>query len=324
MKITGEFHLVAQPHGRPSDEFVNRLIQFYAGQPQPTVSPLWESVMNIFQMPLHLALISKDVAKVGEILHNLYDGQLVWGLDDWNDKSNEAEWMEILHGLVWAIGIGNGNLTLDEALHGTDDYFGVKVGRASAGGMVGLLHEGRFIPRKFLESLIVAASLKRLAQWPPAAILELGAGLGFLCSAVNLILPNVTYHTMDLPIASVLQAYMLQACVGEHAIWLKGEYYLGRRIQIHGGTDTILNQIDLAINQDSLPEMPEQTQADYLGIIRDSLRDGGAFVSVNHEDDRPGERYVRLAMQSVSGMRLKSRHPYWGRVNYVEEVWIKE
>lgn len=323
MKITGEFHLSAQPHGRPSDEFINRLIQFYAGQPKPTVSPLWESVMNIYQMPLHLALVSKDAAMVGEILHTLYDGQYVWGLDDWNEKSNESGWIETLHGLVWAIGIGNGNLTLDEALHGIDDYFGVKVGRAAAGGMVGLLHEGRFIPRKFLESLIVAASLKRIAQWPPAAILELGAGLGFLCSAVNLLLPNVTYHTMDLPIASVLQAYMLQACVGENAIWLNGEERHGQPIKIHGLT-TIIPYVDLAINQDSLPEMPEQTQANYLGVIQDALRVGGAFVSVNHEDDRPGERYVRLAMDGIIGMKLKSRHPYWGRVNYVEEVWIKE
>lgn len=334
IKLPDNFSLEIYPHARPSDEFLWRLIEFYHGQPNVELTELWKSVLSLFQQRLLDALKARDATKLGDVLCSMYGTDLTWGLDDWNTRESERPWPVACLSLANAIGLGrmenpeqpgNEDIPLSDVLDDIDAYFGCRVGRMGGGGMNGLCQGGRFIPRKFLEVLTTIVSLMRLPQWKPARVMELGAGLGFMGSALNMLIPNVWYETIDLPTVSVMQAYLLSFCVGDKSIWLAGEQRVSaHRIFINGTTLKGTGGFDFAINQDSLPEMPHSTQDEYLTLIRDRLHPYGAFVSVNHEGSAANQRSVHLAMKNVTGMKLKSRHPYWGRIGYVEEVWEKQ
>lgn len=334
IKFPPDFGLEIIPHPRPSDEFLNRLIAFYNRQLSPELSELWKSVLRIYQQRLHDALTHKKTALLGDILCSMYATDLVWGMDDWNHRTDsEYPWPKACLMLANAIGIGrlenpeqpnNDQMPLRDVLAEIDAYFGCKVGRFGGGGMTGYQTDGRWIPRKFLEVLTTLVTIKRLPDWPPGNVVELGAGLGFFGSALFMAVPKVAYYAVDLPTVAVMQAYLLSQCLGESAIWLAGEPQKEiARALICGPKMPKLSCVDLVFNQDSLPEMTHSTQDAYLNEIRDILREDGFLISVNHEGSESGQRSVHLAMKSCSGMRLVSRYPYWGRIGYVEEVYKK-
>lgn len=336
IKLPPDFKLDIIPHPRPSDEFLSRLIAFYHRQPSPELSQLWKDVLRLFQQRLHDALTTKNTTLLGDILCSMYATDLVWGLDDWNNRADaERPWPKACTLLANAIGIGrlenpeqpgNDEMGLKHVLSRIDAHFGCKVGRVGGGGMMGFADDGRWIPRKFLESLTTLTSIMRLPNWPPIKVVELGAGLGFLGSALFMTIPRLVYNTVDLPTVSVLQAYLLSQCVGENAIWLDGEARKETdRVFICGPKmPNLVLGADLVINQDSLPEMTHVTQDAYLSRIADCLCADGFFLSVNHEGIAGNQRSVHLAMQNVKGMKLVSRHPYWGRSGYVEEVYARQ
>ena len=81
---------------------------------------------------------------------------------------------------------------------------------------------------------------------------------------------------------------------------------------------------DLALNQDSLPEMNESTMCGYLDEIARLV--DGRFLSINHESGQAvggGFRHgiVRAATDQRPAFHPVYRMPYWMRPGYVEELF---
>jgi len=166
-------------------------------------------------------------------------------------------------------------------------------------------------------------------------IVEIGGGFGgtgyWLMTLRKM--AGGSYTMIDLPLANVLQGYFLSKVLGESQVSLYGESKTGDAVQttvrvlpttaIHSLTDWCA---DVLINQNSMPEMPEQAVADYLCWARDNLQ--GFFYSYNQEAYSPvngiPQVLVPAIIARVGGFRLLSRNCSWLRRGYVEEVYARE
>jgi len=149
-----------------------------------------------------------------------------------------------------------------------------------------------------------------------ARVLEIGAGLGrsaYYCYKAGI----RDYTIIDLPFTGVSQAIHLGTVLGENAIRLQGEIS-GAPIAILAPGDFIDGSAtyDLVVNFDSMTEMGVVTQQAYMGQISKSAR---AFLSVNHEYN---PITVSSLIRDFMPDRETTRHPYWMRRGYVEELAV--
>lgn len=161
----------------------------------------------------------------------------------------------------------------------------------------------------------------RIGQLGPLdRLVEVGGGFGGL--AWFLRRPGRRYTILDLPFTNVLQGWFL----------LKA----GLDVSLAGEPDAAIRVLpwweiernesyDLAINQDSLPEMPPETAAMYIARLRAIAP---LFYSINQEAAAPNTDAFRQAVvpdlvARDGGYRRLSRHLFWLRDGYVEEVYAR-
>lgn len=81
--------------------------------------------------------------------------------------------------------------------------------------------------------------------------------------------------------------------------------------------------IDVIINENSLPEMSEQSVENYLRFARNN--GSGIFFSYNHEAYAPVNGIPQILVPEivdrVGGFKRLSRSKSWVRDSYVEEVY---
>lgn len=151
--------------------------------------------------------------------------------------------------------------------------------------------------------------LKRAAG---GAVLEIGGGTGrtaFYAHALGV----QNYTIVDLPFTAISQGYFLGSVLGEHAVTLAGEEPLEHSIKLispdafHSST----TEFDLAINCDSLTEMPFDLQTRYGNALRERST---YFLSINHEQND------HTVMETL-GYMPESRYPCWLRRGYSEELY---
>jgi hypothetical protein len=151
-------------------------------------------------------------------------------------------------------------------------------------------------------------------------VTEIGGGLGGVADyALRFGIERYTIY--DLPVMNVIQGYAL----------IKA----GHRVALVGETDapvvlhpwwriTDAGSCDVAVNQDSFPEIEPAFVEDYLRHIR---RTAAQFLSINQEAGElasaKGHRQTIVAdlVSRVGGFRRISRAPYWLRRGYVEELY---
>jgi hypothetical protein len=84
--------------------------------------------------------------------------------------------------------------------------------------------------------------------------------------------------------------------------------------------------VDLLLNENSMPEMPESTVEEYIRWAQRVVR--GVFYSYNQETDRPAQGVpqvlVPAVVNRVGGFQRISRDLSWIRRGYVEEVYLAE
>jgi SAM-dependent methyltransferase len=168
---------------------------------------------------------------------------------------------------------------------------------------------GRVIHMRMLDAIHAAWRVGQLADQMRSSgdrgaevhVGEVGAGIG-LAAFYAQRLGQPRWTLVDGPTAGLLQQHV----VG------------------HGGVTvcpSLLAQanVDLILNSDSLPELPE---GEAVSILR-RAHEGGvrAIVSINHEAVQPGTVPVAALFARSGGYTLASRHRHWLRTGYVEEVY---
>ncbi len=149
---------------------------------------------------------------------------------------------------------------------------------------------------------------------PKQSIVEIGPGMGR--TAYYAYRAGLTdYTTIDLPLGVVAQACFLGAVLGADKIWLEGD---------EGSTDGRIKllstkpkrQFDIALNVDSLTEMPPSVAADYAGWISQQAL---MFLSINHEHNLFN---VADIGRTTFLAKDKWRIPYPMRDEYFEELFL--
>lgn len=352
-KIVGPLEIKNPVPPKLSNLFFKRLIAFYQLQPQvqDRVSFIWSEAARVFHKPLHEALLNGDRGAASALLDSVYHGCTMFGLDygdnvltDTGEEGIQAykdHWLDLVQRAACSLGVipvQNDEQVFD-ASHDASGLFcametvlGCPLTHTGGGGAFGIDVKGRFVPRKLLDAACVVGSVLRMQddKRKLQTVYELGAGSGMLAGLMLRAFPSIRKYVInDLPLIAVIQAYLLAHVFTEDQIELDGETpkVNGPRISIMGQNEQVLplggTLFDLAINQDSMPEMPFHTQERYLLQIQQTLDDGAKFYSVNQESTRGGQLRVFCAAQKFPRLKLIQRSPYWGRSGYVEEVWEK-
>ena len=129
---------------------------------------------------------------------------------------------------------------------------------------------------------------------------------------------GIRYTIVDLPMTIVGQALFLSATLGEGVIWMIGDAEpRGDRIALLPPSELhSVGPVDVVLNVDSLTEMGEKTAMDYVRWISGNA---ATFLSINHEANH---FTVRKVCDSLYPGSIRSRHLYWMRAGYVEEVFF--
>jgi putative sugar O-methyltransferase len=166
-----------------------------------------------------------------------------------------------------------------------------------------------------------------LSSVPVRWVLEFGGGSGrtaYWCLRFGL----GPVQIIDLPHVAVLQAWYLIKALPANDIWLYGESPRPVRAAAYlfpdSAIDDLSEDIALAFNQDSLPEMSEAAASRYLAwIVRTKAR---WLLSVNHESapayaaDAFQLDPARLIRRS-SGLTLIERQRNWIRSGYIDGLY---
>lgn len=163
-------------------------------------------------------------------------------------------------------------------------------------------------------------------------LVEIGAGFGGLAYWIMKLkkIKANTYTIIDLPLINVLQGYFLVQAFGASAVKLYGE------TPDNAATIFILpnfafeaeieNDIDVLINENSMPEMSETIVQNYIMYAKKRL--SGIFFNYNHEAysvvyGKP-QVFVPEIVERVGGFIRLSRDASWVRSGYVEEVYKRK
>jgi hypothetical protein len=148
------------------------------------------------------------------------------------------------------------------------------------------------------------------------SVCEIGAGLGrSALHARQLGLEN--YTIVDLPMTTISQGYYLMRCLGEEAVVLPGERRRrADQVRLMNPDEffALEESFDLVANVDSLTEVGDDLAARYLRKISVITPQ---FLSINHECNTVRLRDLAANIEPPHSI---SRHPYWMRHGYVEEL----
>jgi SAM-dependent methyltransferase len=182
-------------------------------------------------------------------------------------------------------------------------------------GETGLSTSRGIASNRAVQALYQAWLVARLTRRADSKVLEIGAGTGRTAFYAHQ-LGITDYTIIDLPMTNVAQANFLSRALGEDAVALFGEKENGGRIRILPSTSFFRSDdnYDLVLNVDSLTEMALDTARSYCFEIKKRAQ---KLLSINHEYNAFTVRHVC----SETGFPKGTRHPYWMRRGYVEELF---
>jgi hypothetical protein len=173
--------------------------------------------------------------------------------------------------------------------------------------------------------------LDRSARAAPSFV-EIGGGFGGTAYWLLHLrrMEASSYTIIDLPITNVIQGYFLSKILGESTVALYGESPEGnsgpkpvRVLPTRAIHSLEKYKMDILINQNSIPEIPEQAVIGYMQWARTNLK--GIFYSYNQEAYSPvggvPQVLVPEIVARVGGFKLFTRNHSWLRRGYVEEVY---
>jgi SAM-dependent methyltransferase len=171
------------------------------------------------------------------------------------------------------------------------------------------------ISDRALHAIYLARKAIALAADKAPAILEIGAGAG-RSAYYAMQFGARRYTIVDIPIAAACQGYYLMATMGADKVALAGEKNERAPVCIISPSEFFRKQtrFDVAVNSDSITELPVDVAGQYLREISSRVP---VLLSINHEAN---EFSFREVCKAVLGKDPKARYPYWLRRGYVEEI----
>jgi putative sugar O-methyltransferase len=206
----------------------------------------------------------------------------------------------------------------------------MSIGFPDIGAPYGLRINDKLITMESPEHLYVAIRINDMIKMyleniPMPKILEIGGGFGGTAYWILKLRNEAvkSYVIIDLPHVNILQGYFLCKVFGEKNVSLYGED--GKSLISIMPTFTIskYNNVNIVINEDSMPEMPENVVKDYVSWIKKSLI--GIFYSYNQEAYSPVNGIPQVLVPKIiaetGGLEKFSRNCSWMHPGYVEEVY---
>lgn len=281
----------------PSDQFLKRLIQYYKTHSELNCLGIWRGVYNHIRSDLD----SENLVGLRNTLDNLYIGDL-WGLDynqknDWHLPPYQDCFDVCID--IMASELGIEYESYDDAVEKIEKLMGIPFDMPEYPHRPVIKVGHRNIPLRFCVCYYMAYNLNEIKP-APKSILEIGAGTGYFPFIFTKKYPDVRYNIIDLPIISVIQTYIYATMVGEDKIWFHGEEINDFDANLFIYSPDVINDIgsiDIALNHNSFPEIPEDSQAKYLQKIKTSLTEDGFFYSVNWEPENSDQTPVKIACE---------------------------
>lgn len=152
-----------------------------------------------------------------------------------------------------------------------------------------------------------------------ASICEFGGGLGISAYYMNKI-GFSNYTILDLPITNLLCAHYLIHALGGENVTLYGEEHKEGAVRILPYWECLNfndNAYDIALNQDSFPEIADNLVIEFIKCIKRTTRVG--LLSINHEFFHP--KTVSSLVDKSGGMQKAYRSKCWVRDGYVDELF---
>ena len=329
----------------------DRLIAAYHKANEPNnVGELWTKSIETYYGELISIMESRNAEKLAAALSSFFRKKFVYGLASgdlvehshskigaiiWSLKYQDniialAEYLGIVRAESTqqgqkAYGLKEG---IDKVIAKAEDKIGISIDFPDVGAPYGVLANNSLIMMEQPEHIYVALRINEAIrnylnkEGKKLKLLEIGAGFGGLAYWIlKLQRLNIsTYTIIDLPIINVLQGYFLSKALGDSTVSLYGETFRDDATIFVLPTFTITtmngNDLDVLINQDSMPEMTDQIVENYLRFARENIK---MFFSYNHEAS--GQVLVPEIVNRLGGFNLLSRNASWLRSGYVEEAY---
>ena len=314
---------------------VDRLISSYLARSKELPTDQWWEIFQKIHGDIHEALITNDRLKIEEILRNPVSCDLFYGFDSLvkslrrggqriEDKYDPTLTFLGFLRLSEALGVRRmdypenytlitSKISIDDVIDEIESFVGFE------------LEFPQFYPKEFgivtkrgIASYRVPQAIYQafLISKFGGSVCEIGGGLGrtaFYARAFGV----KDYTIVDIPISSLAQGYFLGRSVGTDYLTLQGEVEFADNIKLLSPNTFFesKNKYDLILNVDSLTELGNELASKYLKHIVHKTQ---TMISINHEqnDTKIIDEFRKLDLDLNY-----TRHPYWLRRGYVEEVY---
>jgi hypothetical protein len=220
---------------------------------------------------------------------------------------------------------------LADLVERTESALGASLDFPDVGAAYGSEVAGRLItpdsPDQMYGAVRVLGAIREFARTREGGavrVVEIGGGYGGMAYWLMQMTSNVDYTIVDLPIVNVLQGYFLSKAIGAEAVSFYGEPAGRVAVVPTHALPTVDAPIDILVNKDSMPEIPEAALREYLEWAKRNCT--GVFYSYNQEAgasfDGDPQNVVREVVDEVGGFECARRDPSWLRRGYVEEVYL--
>ncbi|MFX1277216.1 MAG: putative sugar O-methyltransferase [Promethearchaeota archaeon] len=327
---------------------------------QKNKSIIWTNILKSKYNILVSAIEKKDPNNLAKILSSLFRqsfvigiasgslvtqsfgkiGSRIWSLKYLDNLVLLAEYLGVIRtetpeqGIV-AYGLKDG---IGEIVERIEKVLKSSIAFPNLGASYGINVNNSLITMESPEHIYVALRLKFAVDTfsnnkttDDLNIVEIGGGFGGLAYWMHKLkqISFKSYVIIDLPIINVIQGYFLSKILGESKIRFYGEsnkesnIFSIMPVQIINSMNNY--DIDILINENSMPEMPEQSVIDYIRWAKNNLQ--GFFFSYNQEAFAPVGGIPQILVPEIisreGGLKRVSRSPSWLRTGYVEEIYKK-
>lgn len=327
-----------------------------AAAAHPGTTSFWTALSGGVKRDIHLGLLGTDPGAWAEILRRPDRNAHFWGFDavcqapagevepheqvfrnlnaasDW--RASYALW---LHGALVSLAeaVGATRVMYPETepgmhytVHGEPSDVDVVLDAIAAivgaevdfpnpyPGEIGLGTRHGVVGFRALQAIYQAWRIAQIVKdRPEARIVEIGAGLGRTAYYAYRLFGLCDYTIIDIPLTNAAQGYFLGRTLGTDAVALSGESARQTQIKILPPEDlpALEGRYDLILNVDSFTELDQTTVQTYWNFVLDH---SDFLLSINHEFNPVPVRNLYQGNPRLT----HTRHPYWMRRGYVEEL----
>ena len=285
---------------QPSDILIERIIKFYKSQNlNIQMTGIWNGLIDGNFKDIHNILLTGDIKQVRKAFDEIYSTPTLWGIDWYKTHEMISEYPQVLQKAFSNLGkdlqIEIFNPITEKSIQEIEAKTQFKLDFPLYPERPIITLYGRNIPVRYVTCIQVVERLKNYIKEQPTEVLEIGAGTGYITSIITNMYPNVKYHIIDLPLVSVIHAYIHCTMFGENKIWFVGEEDKANKSLFFYSPSNYENlynsKIDFAINHNSFPEIHTETQQAYLDLLKQTLNKNGFFFSVNWEPSVLEDQY---------------------------------